>query len=347
MRPRQGGVTGVNDGLHGSRLVDHDEAPRRRRDVVGGRRRRERTAPPVAEGALDPGERFLRGDVPHNGQHGVVGQIVRAVECHQVAAGYGADGPRRAALGHAVGMEAVDQPVEDDVGDVRRIVVADPQTRQHLVALPFYLVRREGRAPRHVGEQIEGEVEAVLHHEDVDEAEIAGRAHAQRAADAVDAAGYLLGGARRRPLIEELTDERGDAGLAGRIGRGAGAQDHPHVDRGLLVMTDVDDAEPVVQGPDLVVREIDVAPQKRRRRLLARPVDPLRGRRRDHRQRARKHREHQRPDPHRKRPRHDMPPVTVTARPAASRAAGWSAPAGCRRADRCGRRAGRLPATRS
>ena len=106
-------------------------------------------------------------------------------------------------------MEAVDQPVEDDIGNVRGIVVADlqRQARQDLVALPLDLVRRERRAPRHVGEQIEGEVEAVLHHEDVDEPEVAGRARVQGAADAVDGTGYLLGRARRRPLVEELPDE--------------------------------------------------------------------------------------------------------------------------------------------
>ena len=113
---------------------------------------------------------------PDNGQHGIVGQIVRAMKRHQVAARDGADRPRRTALGHAVRVESVDQTVEDDVGNVGGIVVADLQARQHLVALPLDLGRREGRAPRHVGQQIEGEVEAVLHDEDVDETEVAGRA---------------------------------------------------------------------------------------------------------------------------------------------------------------------------
>ena len=314
MRPRQRDVAGVNDGLHRPRLVDDDQAPRRRRHVVGGHHRRERARPPIAESALHPGERFLGGDVADDREHRVVRQVVGAMERHQVAARDGADRPRRAALRHAVGMETVDEPVEHDVGDVRRIVVADLQARQHLVALPLDLGRREGRTARHVGQQVEREVEAVLHHQDVDKPEVAGRAHAQRAADVVDAAGDLLGRARRRPLLEELPDERGDARLAGRIGRGAGPQDHPHVDCRLLVMADVDDLQPVRQGADLVVGEVDVALEQRRRRILARPVEPLPGRGGSDRQPAHDRRQHQRADTRRTQPGHRIPPRHWPAR---------------------------------
>ena len=199
-----------------------------------------------------------------------------AVERRQVVARDGPDRLRRSALRHAVRVEPVDQSVEDETGDVRRIVVADLKSRQDLVALPLDLGWREGGPARHVGEQVEREVEAVLHDDDVDEPEIARDADGQPPADVVDGAGDLLGGAGGRALVEELPDERGDPRLAGRVGHRAGAQDHPHVDRRLLVMADVDHLEAVVERPDLVVRKDDVARQERRRRILARPVHPLR-----------------------------------------------------------------------
>ena len=193
MRPRQCAVAGVYDGLYRSRLVDDHKAPGRLRDVGRGHRFGKRTRPPVAERALHPGESLFGRDVSDDGKHGIVRQVVRAMERDQVAARDGTDRPRRAALRQAVGMEAVHEPVEDHVGDVGRIVVADPQAGQDLVALPLDLRLRKGRPSRHVGEQVEREVEAVLHHEDVDEPEVARRAHAQRAADAVDGAGKSPG----------------------------------------------------------------------------------------------------------------------------------------------------------
>ena len=305
MRPRQCAVAGVYDGLYRARLVDDHEAPGRIRDVVRGHRLGKRTRPPVAERALHLGESLFGRDVSDNGKHRVVRQVVRAMERDQVGARDGTDRPRRAALRQAVGMEAVHEPVEDHAGDVGRIVVADPQAGQDLVALPLDLGLRKGRPPRDVGEQVEREVEAVLHHEDVDEPEVARRAHAQRAADAVDGAGDLLGGARCRPLVEKLPDERGDTRLAGRVRRGAGAQDHAHIHRGLLVIADIDDLQPVVQGADLVVRKIDVAPQERRRRLLGRPVDSLRRGRRCNRGPCEKRGE----------PSHRTPPAIHPLRP--------------------------------
>ena len=276
MRPRQRDMSGMNDGLDRPRPVDDDEPARRLRDVLHLRGGRERAPLPVAERALHPGERLVRRHVADHRHHRIVRQIVGAVERHQVIARDGPDRGRRSALRHAVRVEPVDQPVEDDAGDVGWIVVADLKSRQNQVALPLDLGGREGRPARHVGEQVECEVEAVLHHDGVDEPEVACGSHGQRAADVVDGAGDLLGGARDGSLVEELPDERGDPRLAGRVGHRPGAQDHPHVDRRLLVMAHVDHLEAVVERPDLVVRKDDVARQERRRRILARPVHLLR-----------------------------------------------------------------------
>ena len=268
-------------------LCDDHQPPRRRRHVFHLRRARQRPPLPVAERALHAGERLLRRDVPDHGQHRVVGQVVGAVEGCKVVPGDGPDRLRRSALRHAVGVEPIDQPVEDHPGDVGRVVVADLHSRQDLVALALDLGGREGRPARHVGQQIECEVEAVLHDDHVDEPEVARRAYRQRAADAVDGAGDLLGGPRRGSLVEELADERRDPRLARRVGHRAGAQDHPHVDHRLLVMADVHHLEAVAERPDLVVRKDDVPCQKRRRRIFPRPVHSLRVRlRRERRQQA-------------------------------------------------------------
>ena len=296
----------MDDRLDRPRAVDDDEASRRRRDLL---RRRggwyDLARFPITQRPFDTGECLVGGHVAHDRRHGVVRQVVGPVELHQVVAGDGADRCRHPPLRHPVRMEAVDQPVEHDAGDVGRIVVVHLEARQDAAADPLDLLIRERRMPRHVGHQVESEVEAVLHHQDVDEAQLARGADRQDAADAVYRVGDRLGGARPRALIEELPDKRGHARLAGRVGRRASLQDHPDADRRLLVVAHIDNVEAVRQRPDLIVGKNHVAADQRRWRLLARPVDPLRG----GRGRQRERHGHNRRDRRRKAAPHRPPPL--------------------------------------
>ena len=103
-------------------------------------------------------------------------------------------------------------------------------------------------------------------------------AGAHRAADEVDRVVHLLGRHRRRALIEQRRGEVREPELLARIERGAGAHQHPHADRRLLVVQDRDDLQTVGQRPDFVGRKLDVARRQRPRRPLGRPVRGLRRR---------------------------------------------------------------------
>ena len=80
-------------------------------------------------------------------------------------------------------MESVHEAVEHHVGEVFRIVVADAEPREQLLALPVDFFSRKRRVLRNVGHQVEPEGQAVLHHHGIDKGEIGSRAGAQRAAD--------------------------------------------------------------------------------------------------------------------------------------------------------------------
>ena len=64
---------------------------------------------------------------------------------------------------------------------------------------------------RDVRHQVEPDVQAVLHHDGLDEAEVGAGAGAERAADRIDRVGDLLGRPRRRALIEQRRRQRRDA----------------------------------------------------------------------------------------------------------------------------------------
>ena len=97
---------------------------------------------PLAERALGAGERLFGGDVADDGEDGVVGAEPLLVERQQIVA----RDARRSTLGvpesrPAVRMEPVDQPIEHDVGEELRILVAD-------LACPTASAAAAARSPR-------------------------------------------------------------------------------------------------------------------------------------------------------------------------------------------------------
>ncbi len=241
---------------------------------------------PVAERPFSRRERRLGVDVADDREQGVVGRVVRGVEVDEIVA---RDPPHRlrgAVRRLPVGVRRVDQPREDDPRQVLRVVVADLEPRQHLLALALDLGRRERRVSGGVGDHVQPELEAVGHDEDVDEGQVRARAGAENAADRVDGVRDFGGAPARRALVEERARECRDPRLAGRVVRRSGSDEQPQVDRGLLVVHHHHHPQTVVEGPDLVGRERRLVPRQRGRRALPRPVHRLLGqrRRRDRRQ---------------------------------------------------------------
>ena len=173
----------------------------------GGRRL---GAAPLAERAFGSGKCFFVRDVADDGENRVVGAEPGLVVREEIVAGDARDRLGSARIGPAVRMEAVDQAIEHHPGYVVRIFVPDLEARQNLLALPLELLGSELRVPRQIGHHIEPEGEAVLHHDCVDEGEIAARPGTDQAADRVDRRGDLLRISRRRSLIEQRRDERRD-----------------------------------------------------------------------------------------------------------------------------------------
>ena len=175
--------------------------------------------------------------------------------------------------GHAVRMEAVDQPIEHDAGEVVRVVVADLQARQRSAAAAARSppARTPGAATRSDTRSRPTSKLSFITTTLTNE-QVGARAGAERAADRVDRVGDLLGVLRRRALIEQRGRERRDARLVCRILRAAGADEQPQADRRLLVMRHRDHLQAVRQRPDLVRRKLDLARRQRPRRPLGRPV---------------------------------------------------------------------------
>ena len=84
-------------------------------------------------------------------------------------------------------MKSVDQPIEHGVGNESGIVEIHLQRRQRLLALPLDFFRRKRRVARHIGQQLQTGIKAVLHDDDVDEGQIGAGPGAHLAADEVDA----------------------------------------------------------------------------------------------------------------------------------------------------------------
>jgi hypothetical protein len=198
------------------------------------------------------------------------------VERHDVLAREAGDRRRRPRRRQAVRIGAVDQPIEHRVGEKPGILQADLQVREHLLPLPFDVVRRERGAPRHVRQQAQPVVEAVLHHDHVDEAEIRTRARAGRRAHEVDLVGERRGVHRRGALVEQRGRQVREAELVGRLRRTAGAHEQPQAHHGLLVVQHGHDLKAVGQRAHVIGREVHVVRLERPRRALARPLEGLR-----------------------------------------------------------------------
>ena len=175
-----------------------------------------------------------------------------------------------AAVRHAVRMESVDR------GDRtrRRPHSPDPRSltcsaRQRLLPLAIDLLGRERRVAHDVGHQVERRIEAVLHHDGVDEGQVGAGARAQPAANVVERVGNLARAPRGRALIEQRRHQRGHAGLARRILCRAGAHEQADADRRLLVVQHRHDLQAVGERAHLVRRELDVARGERARWPLA------------------------------------------------------------------------------
>ena len=121
MVARDADVADADFRLHRVRLV-HDDDPARRLRRLRERRRPDVLALPVGEHAPDARERLPRLDVADDGEDRVVGPEILLVEAEHVVAGDRRERLWRAALRQSVRMETVDEPVEDRVGQERRIL---------------------------------------------------------------------------------------------------------------------------------------------------------------------------------------------------------------------------------
>ena len=111
-------------------------------------------------------------------------------------------------------MKTVDEAVEDDVGDVAGVVRVDAQRREDLIFLPRDFLGRKRRVTCDVGDEIHPGLERILHHDDVHERQVGGRARSQVAADEVDLIRDLLCVARGRPLVEQRRRQVRDASFS-------------------------------------------------------------------------------------------------------------------------------------
>ena len=281
VRPGQAQMADPDFRLHRVCLVDHDQAPgrRRRRGMVGGR---QGARLPVAKGLLGGGQGLGDADIADDAQQGVVGNEPGRVELAQVLGCDGRQRLGRAGVGQPVGVEPVHEPVEDQAGDRVGVLEIDAHARQRLLALTIELFGAERRPPDDVGEQLEAEGEAVFHHQDVGHRQVAARAGVEPAADGVDGIGNLRRVAGPGALVQQRRRQGAHALLAGRILGAAGADQQAQRDHRLLVMLHDDDLQAVGQRLDLVGRKVDLARRQRARRTLDGPVGHLRAGHRRH-----------------------------------------------------------------
>ena len=273
-------------GLQRARLVDDDDPAGGLGYPAGGGLGRRRPGRPVAERPFRRRERRLGVDVADDAQQGVVRGVVLGMEREQIVTGDLLHRLRRAVGRHAVGVEPVEQSGQHDARQIRRIVQADLESREHLLPLALELGALERRIARALGDQVQAELEAVGHDQDVDEAQVRARPDVENAPDRIDAVGDLGGASAGRSLVEQRPGEGRHPVLAGGIVGRPGPDDQPQVDRRLLVVHHHDHLQPVVQGADLVGRERRLVPRQRGRRAFPGPVHRLLGERgrRDRRQ---------------------------------------------------------------
>ena len=184
-------------------------------------------------------ERLVGGRVADDGQDHVVGHEVAAVERLQVVARDAGQRLRRAAARQAVGMEAVDQPVEQRRGDVVRDRWRSPAATRSPAASGGRSPRRRtpgcgrrrpaGPSPGRTSPSSRRRWQTTGRSRSRCRARRrscrSGRRSARRCACVV-------------PWSRRLAEQARQAGLALRILRRAGADEQPHRDRRLLVVQD-------------------------------------------------------------------------------------------------------------
>ena len=251
-----------------------DALGRRRR--LGRRERRHLARRPVAERASRrPPSPRRRSTSPTMASSALLGTKNCLWKSTKSCAGQRGQRFRRAAAGHAVGMEAVDQAIDH----LARRRCPDPR-RRPCSADSACCRCRSISSCANVGRRTTSAIrssasaQAVLHHDGVDVAEVGAGAGAEHAADEVD---------RRRRSARRSCAPRPDRAappsaspgpcLPFGILRRAGANDHAHADGRLLVLADQHDLQAVGQLADLVRRERDRPRRQRPRRALASAID--------------------------------------------------------------------------
>ena len=189
------------------------------------------------------------------------------------------DRGRCAAVGTPVRMRAVDEPVEHGAGEIVRVVVADLEARQHLLALPLDLLGRECRMPRDVRNEIQAERRGCpsSRSPSTNEKSLPEPGAERRRQSSPSRMAICLGVLRRRALIEECRRERSHARPALRLLRGAGPDDQSQAHGRLLVVRDGDDLEPVRERSHAVRRKVHIVRGERPRRTLRGPARDLGG----------------------------------------------------------------------
>ena len=126
---------------------------------------------------------------------------------------------RRAAGVAGVGVVAVDQAAEQQVGAEGRVVAVALQLGDDPAPRPGEGVGREGGPADHVGQELQGQRQVL----GADAERGPGRADVERPADVLDRLGQRLGRAGLRPLVEQPAGQEAQAGL--RLAEQAGVDE--------------------------------------------------------------------------------------------------------------------------
>jgi hypothetical protein len=113
---------------------------------------------PATEMLLQPRHRLVWSDVADDGDEGVVGDVIGFVEVDEILPRQARQRFRSAASRQSVGMETIDQAIDDTAGDRFRIVSGHLQRRQRLLPLTLDLDLRERRPLNDIGHQFQRQV---------------------------------------------------------------------------------------------------------------------------------------------------------------------------------------------
>ena len=151
---------------------------------------------PPAESGLHQGLQLPRVEVADGHEEGLVGPEVAAVVVDDVVAGQPGDLPGGPPGVAGIGVVAVDEPAEEEVGAKGGVVAVGLEFGGDLAAGPGEGIGREGRADGQVGQPLDGHRQVL----GPDPERGAGRADLERPADVLDRLGHRLGRPRGRSL---------------------------------------------------------------------------------------------------------------------------------------------------